>query len=92
MNAETEAALGGVVASMALHQITLTCLLKAGLITPQQVREILDGLMLVYEQAGPTPAQAHARERVRRLLAVLEETVPEMLVTQWRRMPGGPEA
>lgn len=67
-----------------IQQIVFTVMLKNRLITPQQTRELLDGVVLHLEtqQADPDPrrgrAVSFAREQVRLLVDVLEETCPEM--------------
>ena len=85
-------AAGGAFASMLLHQVTFTVMLRHGFVAPQQVRELLDQAMLLVAETLPGLAGETARTRLEALLAALEATCPEMILTNWRAAPGGPDA
>lgn len=83
--------IGAGVASISLHQVLFGVLLNKGLIEPNALREILDGLILRFEgeENSPTPEIARlardSQNQLRMLLVALEKTSPPMALSNAMR-------
>lgn len=73
---------GAGLAGMLLHQLTLQLLLKRGIVSPRQVRELVVGAAVEVDRMAAHPGQGSrplaARTQLLLLLDVLKETSAEM--------------